>query len=318
MEEDTDRTRIKMKHSGLDYWTGREECIPHFSQSLRMKEITIKGIGQRASMDEICHKLQYMGHILENPVEEVWKIEEDDDDYLENVKNGDVSVKMVLDYEFNYLISGMTAYRVSYKGQAKQCGYCFSWKHSLVRDCPKKNQGTGREELLQSYYENWKKEVNYRKRPVLDVTVEEPVKKMRENKKKEEESGEGSENEFLEEKDGEDDCAEKVEDEEDDGVGNREEQEEEDEDEREEVDEAGEDDSEGEDADDDDEDGKEENSSCAGATTVDLEMTDDVSNVGVGDEDVTKESYYNRGVQRMDMEQQEMNERSSLDRAGVG
>ena len=298
-----------MKHIEEDYWTGIKETY---------KWITIEGIGQRVSMDEICHKLQYMGHILENPVEEVWKIEEDDDDYLENVKNGDVSVKMVLDYEFNYLISGMTAYRVSYKGQAKQCGYCFSWKHSLVRDCPKKNQGTGREELLQSYYENWKKEVNYRKRPVLDVTVEEPVKKMRENKKKEEESGEGSENEFLEEKDGEDDCAEEVEDEEDDGVGNREEQEEEDEDEREEVDEAGEDDSEGEDADDDDEDGEEEKSSCAGATTVDLEMTDDVSNIGVGNEDVTKESYYNRGVQRMDMEQQEMNERSSLDRAGVG
>jgi len=298
-----------MKHIEVDYWTGIKETY---------KWITIEGIGQRVSMDEICHKLQYMGHILENPVEEVWKIEEDDDDYLENVKNGAVSVKMVLDYEFNYLISGMTAYRVSYKGQAKQCGYCFSWKHSLVRDCPKKNQGTGREELLQSYYENWKKEVNYRKRPVLDVTVEEPVKKMRENKKKEEESGEGSENEFLEEKDGEDDCAEEVEDEEDDGVGNREEQEEEDEDEREEVDEAGEDDSEGEDADDDDEDGEEEKSSCAGATTVDLEMADDVSNVGVGDEDVTKESYYNRGVQRMDMEQQEMNERSSLDRAGVG
>ena len=291
-----------MKHIEVDYWTGIKETY---------KWITIEGIGQRVSMDEICHKLQYMGRILENPVEEVWKIEEDDDDYLENVK-------MVLDYELNYLISGMTAYRVNYQGQAKQCGYCFSWKHSLVRDCPKKNQGTGREELLQSYYENWKKEVNYRKRPVLDVTVEEPVKKMRENKKKEEESGEGSENDFLEEKDGEDDCAEEVEDEEHDGVGNREEQEEEDEDEREEVDEAGEEDSEGEDADDDDEDGEEEKSSCAGATTVDLEMTDDVSNVGVGDEDVTKESYYNRGVQRMDMEQQEMNERSSLDRAGVG
>ena len=314
MEEDTDRTQIKMKHSGLDYWTGREECIPHFSQSLRMKEITIEGIGQRASMDEICHKLQYMGRILENPVENVWKIEDDDDDFLKNVKNGDVSVKMVLDYEFNYLISGMTAYRVNYQGQAKQCGYCFSWKHSFVRDCPKKNQGAGREELLKSYYENWKKEVNYQKRPFLDVTVEEPVKNMRENLK-EEESGE---NEFLVEIDGEDKCAEEVEDEEYDGVRNLEELEEEDEDEREEVDEAGEDDSEGEDADDDDEDGKEENSSCAGATTVDLEMTDDVSNVGVGDEDVTKESYYNRGVQRMDMEQQEMNERSSLDRAGVG
>ena len=141
---------------------------------------------------------------------------------------------------------------------------------------------------------------------------------MRENERKEEESGEGSQNEFLEEIDGEDKWVEDVEDEEDDGVGNLEEQEEEDEDEREEVDEAGEDDSEGEDADDDDEDGEEEKSSCAGATTVDLEMTDDVSNVGVGDEDVTKESYYNRGVQRMDMEQQEMNERSSLDRAGVG
>ena len=299
-----------MKHIEVDYWTGIKETY---------KWITIEGIGQRASMDEICHKLQYMGRILENPVEEVWKIEEDDDDYLENVKNGDVSVKMVLDYEFNYLISGMTAYRVSYNGQAKQCGYCFSWKHSLVRDCPKKNQGTGREELLQSYYENWKKEVNYRKRPVLDVTVEEPVKKMRENKKKEEESGEGSENDFIEEKDGEDDCAEEVEDEEDDGVGNREEQEEEDEDEREEVDEVGRGDREGEDADDDDEDGKEENSSCAGATTVDLEeLTECVSNVEVDDEDVTGESDYSEGVQRVEMDQQEMMERSRLDRAGVG
>ena len=52
-------------------------------------------------MDEICHKLQYMGRIIENPVEDVWKIEDDDDDYLENVKNGDVSVRMVLDYEVN-------------------------------------------------------------------------------------------------------------------------------------------------------------------------------------------------------------------------
>ena len=218
-----------MKHIEEDYWTGIKETYVW---------ITIEGIGQRVSMDEICHKLQYMGHILENPVEEVWKIEEDDDDYLENVKNGDVSVKMVLDYEFNYLISGMTAYRVNYQGQAKQCGYCFSWKHSFVRDCPKKNQGAGREELLKSYYENWKKEVNYQKRPFLDVTVEEPVKNMRENEK-EEESGEGSENEFLVEIDGEDKCAEEVEDEEYDGVRNLEELEEEDEDEREEVDEVG-------------------------------------------------------------------------------
>ena len=298
-----------MKHIEEDYWTGIKETY---------KWITIEGIGQRASMDKICHKLQYMGRILENPVEEVWKIEEDDDNYLENVKNGDVSVRMVLDYEVNYLVSGMTAFRVNYQGQAKQCGYCFSWKHSFVRDCPKRNQGAGREELLKSYYENWKKEVNFRKRPVLDGTVEEPLKNMRENERKEEESGEGSQNEFLEEIDGEDKWVEDVEDEEDDGVGNLEEQEEEDEDEREEVDEVGRGDREGEDSDDDDEDGEEEKSSCAGATTADLEMTDDVSNVGVGDEDVTKESYYNRGVQRMDMEQQEMNERSSLDRAGVG
>ena len=94
----------------------------------------------------------------------------------------------------------MTAYRVNYQGQDKQCGYCFSWKHSFVRDCPKRKQGAGREELLKSYYENWKKEVNFRKRPVLDVTVEEPLKTMRENERKEEESGEGSQNEFLEEK----------------------------------------------------------------------------------------------------------------------
>ena len=264
-------------------------------------------------MDEICHKLQYMGHIIENPVENVWKIEDDDDDYLENVKNGDVSVRMVLDYEVNYLVSGMTAFRVNYQGQAKQCGYCFSWKHSFVRDCPKKKQGLGREKLLKSYYENWKKEVNYRKRPVLDVTVEETVKIMSENEN-EEESGELSENEFLEEIDGEDKCTEELEDEEYNSVGNREEQVEEDEDEKEEVGEA----REGEDADDDDEDGGEEKSSRAGATTVDLqEVTGDVSNVGV-DEDVTGESDYSEGVKRMDMDQQEMKERSMLDRTGVG
>ena len=314
MGEDTDRTRTKMEHNGLDYWTGREKSIRYFSKSLGIKEVTIEGIGQRASMDEICHKLQYMGHIIENPVENVWKIEDDDDDYLENVKNGDVSVRMVLDYEVNYLVSGMTAFRVNYQGQAKQCGYCFSWKHSFVRDCPKKKQGLGREKLLKSYYENWKKEVNYRKRPVLDVTVEETVKIMSENEN-EEESGELSENEFLEEIDGEDKCTEELEDEEYNSVGNREEQVEEDEDEKEEVGEA----REGEDADDDDEDGGEEKSSRAGATTiVDLqEVTGDVSNVGV-DEDVTGESDYSEGVKRMDMDQQEMKERSMLDRTGVG
>ena len=90
-----DRTQIKMRHNGLNYWTGREEFIRYFSQSLGMKEITIEGIGQRASMDELCHKLQYKGHITENPVENVWKIE-DDDDYSENMKNGDKKVFMTL------------------------------------------------------------------------------------------------------------------------------------------------------------------------------------------------------------------------------
>ena len=74
-------------------------------------------------------------------------------------------------------------------------------------------------------------------------------------------------------------------DEEYDSVGNREEQEEEDEDVRDEVDEVGGGHCEGEDADDDDEDGEEEKSSCAGGTAVDLvEVTDDVSNVGVSSE----------------------------------
>ena len=75
-----------MEHNGLDYWTGREKCIRYFSKSLGIKEVTIEGIGQRASMDKICHKLQYMGRLLENPVENVWKIEDNDDDYIENVK----------------------------------------------------------------------------------------------------------------------------------------------------------------------------------------------------------------------------------------
>ena len=129
-----------------------------------------------------------------------------------------------------------------------------------------------------------------------------------------EEEEESEENKFLEEKAGKDKWTKEMEDEEYGSVGNREEQEEEDEDEKEEVGEA----REGEDADDDDEDGGEEKSSRAGATTVDLqEVTGDVSNVGV-DEDVTGESDYSEGVKRMDMDQQEMKERSMLDRTGVG
>ena len=104
-----------------------------------------------------------------------------------------------------------------------------------------------------------------------------------------------------------------------DSVGNLEDQEEEDEDEKEEVDEVGEGHCEGEDADDDDEDGEEEKSSCAGATTIDfVEVTDGVSNVGVNDEDVTVEKDYGEGVQRMEMDQQEIKEGSGLDRAGIG
>ena len=47
------------------------------------------------------------------------------------------------------------------------------------------------------------------------------------------------------------------------------------------------------------------------------EVTEDMSNVGV-DEDVTGKSDYSDGVKRMDMYQQEMKERSRLDRTGVG
>ena len=54
----------------------------------------------------------------------------------------------------------------------------------------------------------------------------------------------------------------------------------------------------------------------AGTTTVDLEeLTECVSNGEVDDEDVTGESDYSEGVQRMGVDQQE---RSRLDRAGVG
>ena len=48
------------------------------------------------------------------------------------------------------------------------------------------------------------------------------------------------------------------------------------------------------------------------------ELTECVSNVEVDDEDVTGESDYSEGVKRMDMDQQEMKERSRLDRTGVG
>ena len=259
-----------MKHIEVDYWTGIKETYLRVNKKEAFKWITIEGIGQRASMDEVCHKLSYMGRILENPVENTWKIEDDEDDYLKDIKNGDISVKMKLDFEVNYLITGMTAYRVNYQGQAKQCGFCFSWKHSRVSECPRRNQGAGREELLRNYYESWKKEVGYKKRLDLDVTANEPRKNIGEKEKEEEEDETGSEkdwkkevnyqkrpvldvtlkepvktmsenekeeesgeNEFLEEKDGEDKWTKEMEDEEYDSVGNLEEQEEEDEDVRE-------------------------------------------------------------------------------------
>ena len=125
-----------MKHIEVDYWTGIKETYLRVNKKEAFKWITIEGIGQRASMDEVCHKLSYMGRILENPVENTWKIEDGEDDYLKDIKNGDISVKMKLDFEVNYLITGMTAYRVNYQGQAKQCGFCFSWKHSRVSECP--------------------------------------------------------------------------------------------------------------------------------------------------------------------------------------
>ena len=147
-----------MKHIEVDYWTGIKETYLRVNKKEAFKWITIEGIGQRASMDEVCHKLSYMGRILENPVENTWKIEDGEDDYLKDIKNGDISVKMKLDFEVNYLITGMTAYKVNYQGQAKQCGFCFSWRHSRVSECPRRNQGAGREELLRNYYESWKKE----------------------------------------------------------------------------------------------------------------------------------------------------------------
>ena len=327
-----------MKHIEVDYWTGIKETYLRVNKKEAFKWITIEGIGQRASMDEVCHKLSYMGRILENPVENTWKIEDGEDDYLKDIKNGDISVKMKLDFEVNYLITGMTAYRVNYQGQAKQCGFCFSWKHSRVSECPRRNQGAGREELLRNYYESWKKEVGYKKRLDLDVTANEPRKNIDEKEKEEEEDETGSEKDFLEyEKDEEDEVEKAGGDEENDGEvevieveagsdGKEKEEGGEDdrEEEREEAEETkdkkkdGEGDYEGEDADDDNEDGREEKSSRAGATTVDLqEVTGDVSNVGV-DEDVTGESDYSEGVKRMDMDQQEMKERSRLDRTGVG
>ena len=40
--------------------------------------------------------------------------------------------------------------------------------------------------------------------------------------------------------------------------------------------------------------------------------------LGVNDEDVTVEKDYGEGVQRMEMDQQEIKEGSGLDRAGIG
>ena len=149
--------------------TGSTELWAHLrlNKNQLTKRVTIEGIFGRASIEEIRHKLSYHGKIRGELTATTWTRDEDEE--MVNVENGDLSLNMDIVYELNYLIMGRTAYRVNYQGQHIQCNYCYSWDH-VARSCWRRDER--RDDLLRSYYEKWKRQMNFQK--MEDLSMMEP------------------------------------------------------------------------------------------------------------------------------------------------
>jgi len=133
------------------------------------KRVTIEGVKGRANLDEIRHKLSYHGEIKAELAPGVWTRVEGEE--LANVENGDLVFMVDIIYELNFIITGRTAFKVSYQGQAQQCNICYSWDH-VARECTRKDER--RDDLMKSYHEKWKRQMNYQKIDELDRSMTEP------------------------------------------------------------------------------------------------------------------------------------------------
>ena len=142
------------------FQSGNSELWAHIKidRNQQVRRLTIEGIAGRADLLEAKHRLAYHGSLMSELTPVIWT--NDVDEAMCGVENGDITVSVDLKYELNFLILGRTAFKVSYQGQAIQCSYCFSWLH-VGRECFRRDER--RDDLLRSYHEKWKKQMNYKR-----------------------------------------------------------------------------------------------------------------------------------------------------------
>ena len=123
------------------------------------RKMIIEGIYGVVNLKDVEHRLKYHGDISSNIEPLMWN--EDNEDCLSGIPNGNIKLDIDLKYEINYLFFGKDIFRVSYPGQALCCSMCYSWNHR-ASECDRRQEG--REKLRREHLQKWKKVVNYRDR----------------------------------------------------------------------------------------------------------------------------------------------------------
>ena len=138
----------------------------HSTREDQPKRMVIEGIYGVVDLKEVEHRLNYQGDILSNLEPLTWN--EDGEDCLSGIPNGNIKLDINLKYEINFIMFGKDAFRVSYPGQAQCCSVCFSWHHR-ASECDRKQEG--RDKLRREYLQKWKKIVNFSERSSEDPSV---------------------------------------------------------------------------------------------------------------------------------------------------
>ena len=142
----------------------------HSTREDQPKRMIIEGIYGVVDLKEVEHRLNYQGDILSNLEPLTWN--DDGEDCLSGIPNGNIKLDINLKYEINFIIFGKDAFRVSYPGQAQCCSVCFSWQHR-ASECDRKQEG--RDKLRREYLQKWKKIVNFRERSSEDPSANSAV-----------------------------------------------------------------------------------------------------------------------------------------------
>ena len=106
-------------------------------------------------LEQVKHRLSYHGEIVSDLEPMVWI------DPLERhvgIANGDIRVFMKIKIEFNFLLFGRDAFKVSYPNQPPQCSVCYSFAHR-ANACDRRH--IGRVSLHWDYLQKWKRLVGY-------------------------------------------------------------------------------------------------------------------------------------------------------------